>query len=61
MPPDMPAVPVGLDRNSNWKRLWLGQAISMTGDYVFNITVMLWITVRIARACTGPRPPGQAQ
>ena len=61
MPADMPAVPVGLDRNSNWKRLWLGQAISMTGDYVFNITVMLWITVRIAKGLHWPRPPGQAQ
>jgi MFS family permease len=49
MPADMTAVPAGLGRNSNWKRLWLGQAISMTGDYVFNITVMLWITVRIAK------------
>jgi MFS family permease len=38
----------GLRRNKNFQRLWLGQAVSMTGDYVFNTTIILWITVKIA-------------
>jgi MFS family permease len=38
----------GLRQNRNWQRLWLGQAVSLTGDYVFNTTVILWITVKIA-------------
>jgi MFS family permease len=40
--------PSGLRQNRNFQRLWLGQAVSMTGDYVFNTTVILWITVKIA-------------
>lgn len=39
----------GLRRNRNWQRLWLGQAISITGDYVFAITLVLWIGTQIAR------------
>jgi MFS family permease len=39
----------GLRANRNWRRLWLGQAISLTGDYVFDITVMLWIGTVIAK------------
>jgi MFS family permease len=38
----------GLRRNGNFQRLWLGQAVSITGDYVFNTTIILWITVKIA-------------
>jgi MFS family permease len=39
----------GLRANRNWRRLWLGQAISLTGDYVFDVTVMLWIGTVIAK------------
>ncbi len=39
----------GLRRNANWRRLWLAQAISLTGDSVFDITVMLWVAVVLAR------------
>jgi MFS family permease len=39
----------GLRRNANFRRLWLGQAVSAIGDYVFNTTVTLWITVQIAK------------
>lgn len=39
----------GLRRNANFRRLWLGQAVSAIGDYVFNTTVILWITVQIAK------------
>ena len=42
----------GLRRNANWHRLWLAQAISLTGDSVFDITVMLWVAVVLA----GGRP-----
>lgn len=42
----------GLRRNANWHRLWLAQAISLTGDSVFDITVMLWVAVVLA----GNRP-----
>jgi MFS family permease len=43
------AVGPGLRANRNWRRLWLGQAVSLTGDYVFDVTVMLWIGTIIAR------------
>jgi len=49
MTSEVAAAPARLRRNSNWKRLWLGQAVSLTGDYVFDVTVMLWITIRIAK------------
>lgn len=39
----------GLRANRNWRRLLLGQAVSMTGDIVFDVTVMLWISTVIAR------------
>src|SRR5579859_5648709 len=39
----------GLRRNANWRRLWLGQAVSLTGDSVFDITIMLWVAVVLAR------------
>jgi MFS family permease len=38
----------GLRKNRNWQRLWFGQAISIIGDSVFIVTVMLWIATRIA-------------
>jgi MFS family permease len=39
----------GLRANRNWLRLWLGQAVSITGDYIFYVTVTLWIATVIAR------------
>ncbi len=50
--PADPAELPGLRRNANWHRLWLAQAISLTGDSVFDITVMLWVAVVLA----GNRP-----
>lgn len=43
----------GLRQNKNWQRLWLGQSISMTGDAVFLVTVMLWIATRLAKGSNG--------
>jgi MFS family permease len=42
----------GLRRNRDWRRLWLGQAISLTGDSVFEITIVLWVSVVIAKGQT---------
>ncbi|MDA8322321.1 MAG: MFS transporter [Actinomycetota bacterium] len=47
--PAGPAELPGLRRNANWRRLWLAQAVSLTGDSVFDITVMLWVAVVLAR------------
>ena len=41
--------PAGLRRNRNWRYLWLGQAVSLIGDSVFNVTVMLWVATVIAK------------
>jgi MFS family permease len=38
----------GLRQNKNWRRLWLGQSVSVVGDMVFLVTVMLWIATKIA-------------
>src|SRR5215469_1672706 len=38
-----------LRHNRNWQLLWLGQAISITGDYVFDTTLVLWVSVIIAK------------
>lgn len=43
------AASLSLKRNGNFRRLWLGQAVSITGDYVFDTTVVLWIGTVIAR------------
>lgn len=45
----IPCVAPGLRRNANWRRLWLAQAVSLTGDSVFDITVMLWVAAVLAR------------
>jgi MFS family permease len=42
------AAAAGLRRNANWQWLWRGQSISLIGDMVFLVTVMLWIATRIA-------------
>jgi MFS family permease len=39
----------GLRHNRNWHRLWLAQAVSLTGDSVFDITIMLWVASVIAK------------
>lgn len=44
-----PASPPGLWRNGNWRLLWTGQSVSMLGDMVFYITVLLWIATIIAK------------
>jgi MFS family permease len=38
----------GLRNNRNFQRLFAGQSISIIGDSVFIVTVMLWIATRIA-------------
>jgi MFS family permease len=39
----------GLRRNRSWHRLWLAQAVSLTGDSVFDITIMLWVATVLAK------------
>lgn len=39
----------GLRRNRNWHALWFGQAVSVVGDQVFDITIVLWISTVIAK------------
>jgi MFS family permease len=34
--------------NRNWRLLWIGQAVSLTGDSVFDITVLLWVATVLA-------------
>jgi MFS family permease len=38
----------GLWRNRNWRLFWLGQSVSVTGDTVFDVTVLLWVARVIA-------------
>ena len=45
--------PSGLRQNKNWRSLWRGQSVSMTGDAIFMVTVMLWIATRLARSSNG--------
>jgi MFS family permease len=47
---DTPAV--GLWRNGNWVRLFIGQAISLVGDFIFDTTIVLWIATRVAAGQT---------
>jgi MFS family permease len=39
----------GLRQNKNWRLLWLGQSVSLTGDMVFYVTVVLWVATIIAK------------
>lgn len=39
----------GLLINRNFRLLWLGQSISVLGDFVFDTTLTIWIAVIIAR------------
>jgi hypothetical protein len=46
----VPAGPVaGLKRNRNRRLLWTGQAVAITGNFVFNATVVPWIATIIAK------------
>ena len=47
----------GLRTNRNWQWLWRGQSVSVVGDMVFLVTVMLWIATKIARGPGGAAAP----
>jgi MFS family permease len=38
-----------LRHNRSWHRLWLAQAVSLTGDSVFDITIRLWVATVLAK------------
>ena len=40
---------MALAGNRNWRLLWIGQAVSLTGDNVFDITVLLWVVTVLAK------------
>jgi MFS family permease len=40
---------LALAGNRNWRMLWTGQAVSLTGDNFFDITVLLWVATVLAR------------
>jgi MFS family permease len=40
---------LALAGNRNWRLLWTGQAVSLTGDSFFDITVLLWVATVLAR------------
>ncbi len=40
---------MALAGNRNWRLLWIGQAVSLTGDSFFDITVLLWVATVLAR------------
>lgn len=46
--PSHGTVSPGLWRNRNWRRYWTGQTVSVAGDYVFDVTVLLWVARVIA-------------
>jgi MFS family permease len=50
--PSLPARKPGLLINRNFALLWIGQAISFTGDFVFDTVLILWVTTQIARGQT---------
>ncbi len=35
-------------RNRNWRLYWTGETVSVAGDYVFDVTVLLWVVRVIA-------------
>lgn len=51
--PDMAAVAgpasTGLRQNQNWRLFWLSQSASLTGDIVFDTSVLLWVVQIVAR------------
>ncbi len=42
-----------LRHNRNWIWLWRGQSVSVIGDWIFTVTVILWIADRLARGPDG--------
>src|ERR1039457_2642611 len=44
-----PGIIPALRANRNWRRLWLGQAVSLIGDYVFWTTMLLFVATVIAK------------
>ena len=38
-----------LRNNRNWHKLWLGQTVSVVGDFVFDTTVLLWVGTVLAK------------
>jgi MFS family permease len=54
---DADTAATGLWRNKDWRWLWLGQSVSLTGDMVFTVTVILWIATRLARTSSGAVAP----
>jgi MFS family permease len=44
-----PSAGKGIWANRNWRLLWSGQAISLVGDYIFYVTVLLWVATIIAK------------
>lgn len=47
--------PRGLRNNRNWQKLLLGQGVSLVGDFVFDVTVLLWVaTVVVAHRTWAP-------
>lgn len=40
--------PGGLRHNRNWHMLLVAQGVSLVGDYVFDVTVLLWVATVIA-------------
>ncbi|WP_329614338.1 MFS transporter [Streptomyces brevispora] len=43
------SIPTGLRSNVNWQKLWIGQTISQIGDYIYDITMVLWVGTVVAR------------
>ena len=43
------SVAPGLWRNRDWRLLFSGQAVSLVGDFVFDVTVVLWVATVIAK------------
>jgi MFS family permease len=55
MTSDVPAADVpatGLWHNRNWRLFFTGQVLSMVGDVVFDVTVVLWVATVIAKGQT---------
>lgn len=40
--------PPGIWQSRNWRLFWAGGGVSVMGDFVFNVTVMLWVVKVIA-------------
>ena len=49
-PANTAGTPSGLFADRNFALLWVGQAVSLLGDIVFDTTLVLWIATTVARA-----------